>query len=65
MGGGGEEIVIVDVAGNVRRIMVVAGGRIEGFKGNMWLHWWRLGQRGRMAKGRGGGAGGMAFAHQS
>jgi hypothetical protein len=43
-GGGGEEIVIVDVAGNMRWIMVLVRGRIEGFKGDMWVHRWWLGQ---------------------
>jgi hypothetical protein len=49
-GGRGEEIVIVNVTGNVRRIMVLAGFRIEGFKGDMCVHRWWLRQRGRMAK---------------
>ncbi len=45
--------------------MVLAGVRIEGFKGNMWVHWWWLGQQGRMAKVEVAVQGGVAFAHQS
>ncbi len=30
--------------------MVVVGGRIEGFKGNMWVYHWQIGQQGKTAK---------------
>jgi hypothetical protein len=49
-GGLGEEIVIVNLAGDMRWIMVLAEVGIEGFKGNMWVHRWWLGQQGRTAK---------------